>query len=203
MCVITTKPNGGIVLPNPRTRSRPDAGVTPPRVPRGPAAGTIRTGKVSSSTRRMGLRRTRERFLCFGNTKTCSSCRHQQVAPALAGMRIGYALGSGDIISTLGKFKINRPGTIVHDGLHRTGVFFWCRKVSTTRDRSAEALRALGFTVLPSLTNFLFVTHPEKGSAGYLRRPARKGYLLSAISSCRALIITCVLPSAQMSRWIS
>ena len=25
-----------------------------------------------------------------------------------------------------------------------------------------KALRALGFTVLPSLTNFLFVTHPEK-----------------------------------------
>ncbi len=78
-----------------------------------------------------------------------------------------------------------------------------CRKVSTTRDRSAEALRTLGFTVLPSLTNFLFVTHPNKESAGYLRRPARKGVSLSAISSCRALIITCVSPSAQMSRWIS
>ena len=39
-----------------------------------------------------------------------------------------------------------------------------CRKVSTTRDRSAEALRALGFTVLPSLTNFLFVTQDRKST---------------------------------------
>ena len=37
-----------------------------------------------------------------------------------------------------------------------------CDKVIATRERAAEALRELGFTVLPSLTNFLFVTHPKK-----------------------------------------
>ena len=33
-----------------------------------------------------------------------------------------------------------------------------------TRERAADELRALGFTVLPSLTNFLFVTHPKKNA---------------------------------------
>ena len=50
-----------------------------------------------------------------------------------------------------------------------------CRKVSTTRDRSAEALRALSFTVLPSLTNFLFVTHPNKKAPDIFAALREKG----------------------------
>ncbi len=30
-----------------------------------------------------------------------------------------------------------------------------------TRERTADALRRAGFTVLPSLANFLFVSHPD------------------------------------------
>ena len=53
-----------------------------------------------------------------------------------------------------------------------------CRKVSTTRDRSAEALRALGFTVLPSLTNFLFVTHPNKKAPDIFAALREKGIFI-------------------------
>ena len=35
-------------------------------------------------------------------------------------------------------------------------------KVMDTRDRTAAALRELGFLVLPSRTNFLFIMHPVK-----------------------------------------
>ena len=41
-----------------------------------------------------------------------------------------------------------------------------CRKVIATRERTADALRALGFLAPPSLTNFLFVTHPQRDAAG-------------------------------------
>ena len=101
-------------------------------------------------------------------------------------MRIGYALGSETLISTLeavknsyNSYTMDAIALAVGEASIRDEDYFQqtCRKVSTTRDRSAEALRALGFTVLPSLTNFPFVTHPEQESAGYLRRPARKGYL--------------------------
>lgn len=33
--------------------------------------------------------------------------------------------------------------------------------MAATRDRTSETLRELGFTVLPSKSNFIFITHPE------------------------------------------
>lgn len=90
---------------------------------------------------------------------------------SLAGMRIGYALGSETLIATLEAVK-NSYNSYTMDALAlaageasvRDEDYFQqtCRRVIATRERSADALRALGFTVLPSLTNFLFVTHPRK-----------------------------------------
>ena len=90
---------------------------------------------------------------------------------SLAGMRIGYALGSETLIATLeavknsyNSYTMDAIALAVGEASIRDEAYFQetCRKIMATRDRSAEALRALGFTVLPSLTNFLFVTHPEK-----------------------------------------
>lgn len=90
---------------------------------------------------------------------------------SLAGMRIGYALGSETLISTLeavknsyNSYTMDAVALAVGEASIRDEAYFQdtCRKVAATRDRSADELRALGFTVLPSLTNFLFVTHPEK-----------------------------------------
>lgn len=93
---------------------------------------------------------------------------------SLAGMRIGYALGSETLIATLEAVK-NSYNSYTMDALAlaageasvRDEDYFQqtCRRVIATRERSADALRALGFTVLPSLTNFLFVTHPRKQAA--------------------------------------
>lgn len=90
---------------------------------------------------------------------------------SLAGMRIGYALGSETLIATLEAVK-NSYNSYTMDALAlaageasvRDEDYFRqsCDKVIATRERAAEALRELGFTVLPSLTNFLFVTHPKK-----------------------------------------
>lgn len=88
---------------------------------------------------------------------------------SLAGMRIGYALGSETLIQTLEAVK-NAYNSYTLDALAlAVGAaavadedYFQdtCRKVIETRTQTAERLRALGFTVLPSETNFLFVTHP-------------------------------------------
>ena len=93
---------------------------------------------------------------------------------SLAGMRIGYALGSETLIATLEAVK-NSYNSYTMDALAlaageasvRDEDYFQqtCRRVIATRERSADALRALGFTILPSLTNFLFVTHPRKQAA--------------------------------------
>ena len=90
---------------------------------------------------------------------------------SLAGLRIGYALGSETLIATLEAVK-NSYNSYTMDALAlaageasvRDEDYFRqsCAKVIATRERAADDLRALGFTVLPSLTNFLFVTHPKK-----------------------------------------
>lgn len=101
---------------------------------------------------------------------------------SLAGLRIGYALGSETLIATLEAVK-NSYNSYTMDALAlaageasvRDEDYFRqsCAKVIATRERAAEALRELGFTVLPSLTNFLFVTHPKKEASvifEYLRQ---------------------------------
>ena len=106
---------------------------------------------------------------------------------SLAGMRIGYALGSETLISTLeavknsyNSYTMDAIALAVGEASIRDEDYFQqtCRKVSTTRDRSAEALRALGFTVLPSLTNFLFVTHPNKKAPDIFAALREKGIFI-------------------------
>ncbi|MDO7653677.1 MAG: aminotransferase class I/II-fold pyridoxal phosphate-dependent enzyme, partial [Porticoccus sp.] len=36
-----------------------------------------------------------------------------------------------------------------------------CKQVMSSREQLAEQLEALGFSVLPSTANFVFVTHPD------------------------------------------
>lgn len=94
---------------------------------------------------------------------------------SLAGLRIGYALGSETLIATLEAVK-NSYNSYTLDAVALAAgaasvadeTYFQqtCRKVIATRERTADALRALGFLVPPSLTNFLFVTHPQRDAAG-------------------------------------
>lgn len=106
---------------------------------------------------------------------------------SLAGMRIGYALGSETLISTLeavknsyNSYTMDAVALAVGEASIRDEAYFQatCRKVAATRDRSADELRALGFTVLPSLTNFLFVTHPEKKAPDIFAALREKGIFI-------------------------
>lgn len=101
---------------------------------------------------------------------------------SLAGMRVGFAFGHPELIEALERVK-NSFNSYPLDMLAVTSAcaslsdpeYFrsTCRKIMATRESSAAALTGLGFTVLPSSTNFLFAKHP--GIAGaelmdYLRR---------------------------------
>lgn len=90
---------------------------------------------------------------------------------SLAGLRIGYALGSETLIATLeavknsyNSYTMDAVALAAGEAAVKDEAYFQdtCRKVIATRERAAEELRKLGFTVSPSLTNFLFVTHPKK-----------------------------------------
>jgi len=93
---------------------------------------------------------------------------------ALAGLRVGFALGHPQLIEALGRvrnsfnpYPLDRlalAGAVA--SLQDEGHFQACRqRVMATREALAVSLGALGFEVLPSAANFIFVRHPERDAA--------------------------------------
>ena len=90
-------------------------------------------------------------------------------ARSLAGLRVGYALGDADLIEGLERVK-NSFNSYPLDRLAIVGgvealadrdYFENTRAaIMNTRTVLVDALRGLGFEVLPSLANFVFARHP-------------------------------------------
>ena len=92
-------------------------------------------------------------------TRTFSKSR------CLAGGRLGYAFASPDIIEDLEKIKystnpynINRLTLLLGAATVDAEAYYQekCAEIMETRNWTAKQLKNLGFTVLPSDTNFLF-----------------------------------------------
>lgn len=89
---------------------------------------------------------------------------------SLAGLRIGFAIGSKKLISVLEAVK-NSYNSYTIDSISieagRASIlddeYFreTCNKIICTRKRVTNELRALGFKVLDSQTNFIFVTKDD------------------------------------------
>lgn len=87
---------------------------------------------------------------------------------SLAGERIGYAIGNTELINALNAVKNSYNSYTVDSLSISLGVasvkdeeYFneTVNKIIDTRERLSKELKALGFDVMPSQTNFLFVTH--------------------------------------------
>lgn len=89
---------------------------------------------------------------------------------ALAGLRVGWAMGDAGLIDGLRCVRDSINSYTV-DRLAQAGAaaaigdeeYFQSirRRVMDTRARTEKALKVKGFTVLPSQANFLFVSHPK------------------------------------------
>jgi histidinol-phosphate aminotransferase len=101
---------------------------------------------------------------------------------SLAGLRVGFAVGHADLIEALERVK-NSFNSYPLDRLAIAGAvaafedreYFeqTCKAVIATREKLVGELKALGFEVLPSAANFIFVRHPQhdaQESALALRR---------------------------------
>jgi histidinol-phosphate aminotransferase len=106
---------------------------------------------------------------------------------ALAGLRVGYAIGDADLIQALTRVKdsfnsypLGRPaqaGAIA--ALEDEAYFQQARAcVIEGRERLSRGLVRLGFEVLPSSANFVFAHHP-----------AHDGATLTAALRRRAIIV--------------
>jgi histidinol-phosphate aminotransferase len=90
---------------------------------------------------------------------------------SLAGMRVGFAIGHRALIEGLMKVKdsynVNRLSQTAALAALGDRAHFQAnvRRVKATRERLGGALRALGFDVLPSATNFLFAKPPATMTA--------------------------------------
>ncbi len=109
-------------------------------------------------------------------TRTFSKSR------SLAGLRIGYAIGSPALICAMQQVKysynsytLSTPTIKAGAASLRDQAYFTtcCEKVMRTREKSEEELKALGFSMPQSATNFLFVTH-EKAKAQDLQDGLRR-----------------------------
>lgn len=89
---------------------------------------------------------------------------------SLAGMRLGWAMGSAELISALYATKDSMNSYPVDSIAQAAGVaaiedeeYFQAtlKKVIATRERLTKELRGMGFTLPDSQTNFVFATHPK------------------------------------------
>jgi histidinol-phosphate aminotransferase len=93
---------------------------------------------------------------------------------ALAGLRVGIALGQPHLIDGLTRIKDsfnsypvdmlaqNVAAAALKDADYYDAI---ARRIVSTREQTARALTMLGFSVLPSSANFLFATWPGVGAA--------------------------------------
>lgn len=89
---------------------------------------------------------------------------------ALAGLRVGYAIASAEIVAGLQRVK-DSFNSYPLDTLAQAGALAAisdreyfnekCANIIQSRDELTKDLQGLGFTVLPSKTNFVFARHDQ------------------------------------------
>ena len=106
---------------------------------------------------------------------------------SLAGLRVGFAIGNEKLIEglcrvrdsfnsyTLDRLALAGAVAAVSDAVYYNEIN---NRVIATREKTAESLRGLGFTVLPSSANFLFVKPPNLKGAEFFAVLREKGILV-------------------------
>lgn len=162
-------PNGGIVLAN-------------PNAPTGTALPLAEIERLLAANRDSVVL-VDEAYVDFGAESAVGLiARHPQLlvvrtmskSHALAGLRVGYALGHADLIEALTRVK-DSFNSYPLDRLAQAGAraaiedTAWFddvrERIIATRERMITGLRALGGRVLPSKANFVFASFPGHDGA--------------------------------------
>jgi histidinol-phosphate aminotransferase len=106
---------------------------------------------------------------------------------SLAGLRAGFAIGNRELIQglcrvrdsfnsyTLDRLALAGAAAALRDRSYYEGIN---RRVIATRDRVSAALLALGFRVIPSSANFIFICPPRKNGAEFFAALRERGILV-------------------------
>ncbi|MNZ85868.1 Histidinol-phosphate aminotransferase [compost metagenome] len=106
---------------------------------------------------------------------------------SLAGLRVGFAFGSEELIEGLNRIK-NSFNSYTLDRLALAGAiaafeddaYFsdMTAKVVATRERVTKEVAALGFRATESMANFIFISHPSIGAKSIFQQLREKGVLV-------------------------
>lgn len=114
-------------------------------------------------------------------TQTLSKSR------SLAGLRVGLAIGHPRLIEGLERIKnsfnsypLDRAAIVGAAASFADREYFSqiCNRVIASRERLAAELATLGFVVLPSAANFLFVRHPQHDAAELAGKLREQGIIV-------------------------
>ena len=106
---------------------------------------------------------------------------------ALAGVRVGVAMGSAELIEGLERVKNSfnsypldilaqraAAASLADEDYFRQS----CQRVIASRERLSREMAALGFEVLPSAANFIFVTHPQRAARDLFAALRERGIIV-------------------------
>jgi len=185
-------PNGGIIFPNPNAP-------TGRSIPRSEIQALLSYNKDSVVV-------IDEAYVDYG-TESCIPLLRGNACPenllvvhtlsksrALAGLRVGFALGHPDLIEGLERVKnsfnsyplgrLAQAGAIaaIEDQAHLEET---SAKVIQTRSKLVEQLNALGFETLPSTANFIFTRHLKHSGVKIYQALRDRGIIVRHFKSAR------------------
>jgi len=186
-------PSGGVVIPN-------------PNAPTGTALSLGEIFSMAECLEEQGkVLILDEAYIAFAGNN-CSAIGHIDRHPnllvvhtlsksaSLAGLRVGYAVGSEPLIEglcrirdsfnsyTLDRLALAGAVAAVSDAAYYDETN---RNVVATRERVTEALQGLGFTVLPSAANFVFAKAPGISGAVFFSALRERGILVRHFNKYR------------------
>jgi len=106
---------------------------------------------------------------------------------SMAGARLGFAAGSAALIRDLNTIKFSTNPYNVNSMTQAVGLGVLldeettranCRTIMENRAYTVEALRALGFTVLPSAANFIFASSDRIGGGALYQKLRERAVLI-------------------------
>ena len=118
----------------------------------------------------------------------------QTMSRALAGLRVGYAIGDAGLIEALTRVKnsfnsypLGRPAQAGPIAALEDEEYFQRHRsrVMEERDRMTRELSRLGFEVLPSKADFVFARHPTHGGAELAAALRKQRVLFAILTSLR------------------
>jgi histidinol-phosphate aminotransferase len=182
-------PSGGVILPNPNAptgRALPfggNSGAEPSSAPEEPLRG--KKGLQAIVEYQLAGNKVvviDEAYAAFGAESAVPfidrcpnllTVHTLSKSASLAGLRAGFAIGNEELVEglfrirdsfnsyTMDRLALAGAAAAVADKAYYDGVN---QKVIATRERTAAALAAMGFEVIPSKANFLFIRWPGGGT---------------------------------------